>query len=373
MRLTDKLLSLIHRAIRKDPDRFIALRFWYSTGSMTWSVQDAVLTTSVSDGPGVSLSIDLTQYTVTSLVQYLAAQPGYSVIYVDGSDLANLSARVLVDGTGDIATSNGNILYGYTNVVYSFFESMAVELADAEAQVAQAIRQMSTKTANDIWLDEIGSYYGIPRLDGELDSSYGPRIIAEVLRPRGNNVAIESAIQVYTGQQATVTDVVEYGATSPVYDGSISHDGSHTHNSSAKPVYGLFDVQYGYDLINGGDITAFANTVRDLIDRLRDAGTHLRALTLSGSQISDTFNAPTDEGNSQNLSITSAMSDSATPADDSILSMSGVVSGLSDSLTPPNDTSALALSITYNVFYNGVRSYNGAVQYSGGTGISETL
>jgi hypothetical protein len=370
MRLTDKLLSLIHGVIKKDPERFIALRLRYSTGAMTWRVKDAVLTTTVSDGPGHSLSIDLTQYTISGLVGYLASQAGYSVVYVDSTELSGLSARILLDATGDLAVSNGDAIYGYTNVAYAYLEAMAVELDAAETQVTQMVRQMSTKTASDVWLDEIGGYYGILRLDGELDSSYGPRIIAEVLRPRGNNVAIEAAIKTYTGQSATVTDVVVFGTSTPGHDGSISYDGTHLYNATAKPQYGLFDVEYGYDLINGGSITDFAAIVRSLIQRLRDAGTHLRALTLTGSALVDSFTGPADDGDVQSLAVAATLTDTLTAPSDAFAT-SAVISDMSDTLTAPSDS--VGISVTYNVFHNGARTYNGSVPYSGGTTVVEAL
>src|SRR3546814_13370164 len=103
--------------------------------------------------------------------------------------------------------------------------------------------------------------------------------------PRGNNVAMEAAIKVYTGQDAKVTDVTLYGDPFPRYDATIRYDGTYNYNSTRQPLYGLFDVDYGYDFINGGDITQFHQIVRELVGRLRDAGTHLRSLLLRGSDL----------------------------------------------------------------------------------------
>lgn len=372
MRLTEKLLSLIHRAIKKDPAKFIALRLQYVSGAMTWRVWDGVLTTDVSGGPGQGLTVDLKQYNITQLVNYLASQPGYTVVYMAGPEFTQLSAKVLLDGSGDIATSNGDILYGYTNVLYSYLEAMAVELDAAEKQVVEAIKQMSTKTASNEWLDEIGGYYGVPRLVSEADSLYGPRIIAEVLRPRGNNVAIEAAIKAYTGQSAKVTDVVVYTSPTPAYNGAITHNAAATHNATSKPAYGLFDVQYGYDLISGGSITEFANTVRSLIGRLRDAGTHLRALTLTGSSLTDAFpSAPTDGSSVQDLAVAATLTDTLTAPVDGTLAMASVMAGLTDSMTAPTEDTAL--NIAYSVNYNGVRTYNGAVPHAAGAPLVEFL
>ena len=370
MRLTEKLLSWIHRAIKKDPVRFIALRLRYSTGAMTWKVQDCVLTTAVTGGPGQSLTIDLSQYTLSQLVSLLASKPGYSVSYADTSELSQLSARVLLDGEGDIATSNGDAIYGYTNLLHAFMEPMAAELSEAERQAKQAIRQMSTKTAEKEWLDELGGYYGVPRLSGETDSAYSPRIVAEVLRPRGNNVAIEAAIKTFTGQSAKVTDVVIYTNPTPAYDGTEAHNSTITHNATAQPRYGLFDVEYGYDLLNGGDISEFAQTVSGLISRLRDAGTHLRALTLTGGEIEDALtNAPTDGGDLV-FAMSADLADALTaPTEDTVIS--AAVSAMSDAAPDPIEYASA--NITYSTTHNGLRYYNALVAHASGSVVPEVL
>lgn len=371
MLLTQKLLSFIHRVFKKDPDQFLALRLGYN-GGMTWSVAEGVLTTSVSGGIGHGLTIDLSQYTITSLVNYLAAQPGYQVLYIDGTEQAQLSARVLLDGSNDISLSNGDHLYGYTNVLWAFLEAASVVLGDAKAAIAQMLLQMSTTTAGDVWLDELGGYYGIPRLAAETDASYGPRIIAEVLRPRANNVAMEAAIKVFTGQAATVTDVVEWAATFPTYDSEIHYDGSHNYASSTNyPRYGLFDVQYGYDLINGGSFAAFQQTVTDLINRLRDAGTHLRSLSLVGGTISDTYTTPPTDGDAIPFVVGAPLTDAATAPTETTSAMPTQMGLLADTLAAPGD--AAGLNTAYSTTYNGQRAYDGSVLYASGSTVAETI
>lgn len=369
MHLTQKLLSRLHRVFNKDPGTFLALRLQYA-GSMTWTVADAVLTTTVTDGPGQPLSVDLTQYTLGQLYAFLAAQPGYSVAYGDSSALSLLSARILVDGSNDIAQSNGDHLYGYTSVLWAYLEAQAVELQAAEAQIVEMLKQMSTKTAQAEWLDEIGGYYAVPRLQGENDASYGPRIIAEVLRPRGNNVAMEAAIKIYTGQAAKVTDVTLYGDTFPLYNGVITRNSAYTYNASRAPLYGLFDVDYGYDFENGGDIAQFAQIVRDLIDRLRDAGTHLRSLLLRGSDMADTFAPPTDTG-AISWAVSAAIEDTLTAPDDSAFAMASTLGDLSDTFAAAADDAQLV--VTYDYRYNGIRRYNGVIFRVGGQVIAESV
>lgn len=370
MLLTKKLLSFIGRVFDKDPRKFLALRLGYD-GGMTWRVEDATLYTTVQGGSGQDLEVDLGQHTVTGLVNHLANQPGYAVQYIDGSELAQLSARVLLDGAGDISRSNGDHLYGYSNVLWAFLETTANELEQAKTAIAEMLRQLSTKTASDMWLDELGDQYGVLRMLGELDQQYGPRIIAEVLRPRENNIAMEAAIRIFTGQQAKVTDVVEWTIALPAHDSSITHNGASTYSSSASPLYGLFDVQYGYDLLNGGDFTEFQQTVRELIDRLRAAGTHLRALALQGSAIGDTFTAPTDASGAKLLNVNMAMGDDFAGAVDGEITIAMALEDMNDSLDPATDDAAL--SIQYNLTHNSIRSYNGAVQHRGTDLVPEPL
>lgn len=370
MRLTPKLLSFLPRFLQKDPDRFLALRLRYRWGAMKWTVSDAVLTTTVEGGSGQALSVDLTQYTLVELVDYLAAQPGYLVVYADNSERAQLSARVLLDGNGDQDASNGDHLYGYTSLLWAYLEAQAVELQEAKAQIDEAIAQMSTRTASGEWLDEWGSYYGVPRRPGEMDESYGPRIIAAILRPRGNNVAIEMAISEYTGQETRVRDVTQWSEGFRLHDGSIDYDGSETHDSSAVAQYGLFDVEYGYNLLSGTDFSEFADIVRGLVARLRDAGTHLRALALRGSAISDAFTPPTD-GGITSLAGALALEDEFSEPSDDALSGQLAMAALSDSLEAPADEAGLDLD--YSTLYDGGRSYNGDVPHASGGTVSESL
>lgn len=369
MKLTQKLLGFLNRVFDKDPHPFLALRLRYD-GAMTWTVADGVLTTAVTGGSGGDLVVDLSQYRVADLISYLAAQRGYSIAYGDQTTLSLLSARVLLDGSGDISKSNGDHLYGYTSLLWAYMEANAAELQAAAAQIPEAIAQMSTKTAQAEWLDVLGDYYDVRRLQGELDASYGPRIIAEVLRPRGNNVALEAAIKVYTGQSATVTDVTLYGPTSPLHNGLTLRGGSAHHNASATPIYGLFDVQYGYDFINGGDISSFQSIVEGIVDRLRDAGMHLRSLQLRGSTLTDTFTPPSDAG-AVPWAGTITLADTLTAPTDPQFAVSGTLAPMADTLVAPSDSESLA--ITYNYQHNGIRHHNGIIYRVGGLTINESL
>ncbi len=281
MQLTTKLLSSINRVFEKDPERFLALRLRHSA-PMNWDIADAVLRTFVADLPQNNLSVDLRQYTLSSLATFLAAQPGYQVI-LPPDPLPPVSATTLIDGEGDINESNGDHLYAYSSLLWSYMEANAVELTTARAQIVEAIEQLSTRTADAEWLDELGSYYAVERRPGELDAQYGPRIIATVLMPRGNNIAIAAAIeQVSNGLRARIVDSVDTPVINRFRNGSILFNGAFPH-ASGEGIYAhnLFDALFDVDF--SSPIAFDAARIAAIINDFRDAGNHLRRMSLSGS------------------------------------------------------------------------------------------
>lgn len=368
MKLTKTLLGYLNRVFNKDPLQFLALAIDYDGQGMTWEVADGVLTTAVVGGHGAGLSIDLAGYTLATLVSFIAAQPGYTTTYVN-PDSKGLSALVLLDAAGDISAPDGGSLYGYSSVLWAYMEANAAELKEAEAAIQSLTSEMQTTTADGDWLDLLGSYYKVPRLTGELDASYGPRIIATVIRPASNNVAIEAAIEQWTGQQATVTDVVLRGVTGNVYNGAHVYDGSIKHNAVNTNVYGLFDVTYAYDLVNGGDLSQFQKIVVSLVNTLRAAGTHLRSIALSGSALADTLTPPTDSFGG--LAVGMDINDSLISPTESMSPVAVKLADFADALTPPTD--AESITISYNYAHNGVRRYNGVIAHMGGQVVTESL
>lgn len=367
MKLTKKLLGYLNRVFSRDPKPFLAIRIRYA-GGMHWKVADGILTTTVTGGAGASLTIDLSQYTLSGLAGFIAGQTGYEVLRLD-SEHADLSARVLIDAEGDQDDSSGDHLYGYTSLLWAVLEAIAVQLGKLEKQIILAPDQMSIGTAEGMWIDEIGGYFGVLRETGESDEVYGPRIIAEVVRPRSNNIAIESAIQAYTSQVATVVDVELPGYTGPLYNGAIDYDGTSYHDSTGTTFYGLFDVAYAYDLLNGGDLTDFQNSVRALIGRLRAAGTHLRALALQTSAVNDDFvNAPVDSMAA--VVVNSIMADTRSAPTETMSTIAAKAT-LSDALTSPTEDAGLEVGLNYT--YSGLRSYNGKIIYAGGTTAIEAI
>lgn len=359
MQFTKRLLGWLNSVFDITPHQFLSCRLNYA-GTMTVSVLDSVLTTTVIGGPGQALSIDLSDYTISTLVGFLAQQPGYSVTAVTNTDAATLSARVLVDVTD---AANGS-LYGYTNPLWAFFEAVAYELRAAKSQVQNAPREMATTTADGPWLDYLGGFYGVPRMLNEADVQYGPRIIAQVIMPKSNNIAMANAITAFTGQVVTVDDIIEYGPAVPQFNGAITYNGAETYSTAAEQIYGLFVVTAGYDLLGGTDPTDFATAVTTVVNQLRAAGTQMQSLLLGGSVMSDTVPSPTDTA-ANNLAIVQALSDTVTEPTDSMAVSQVSMAALVDAITEPTE-SADELTATYSTLFNSQRRFDGSVPYGSG-------
>lgn len=336
MKLTERLLGYLNRVFDKDPKPFVAMRV-EADQDWSWSITDRAMVLRHAAG---TASYSLSTMSLAELVQAIDGLPGF-VASVGDYDRVGLRASVLLDGEEGVLGGSIAPINGYSSLLWAIMEGWAVQLIDLQVQVAGAPAQLNLNEGSGIWLDEIGSHYGVPRGLNEIDPVYGPRVIAEALRPRSNNVALEAAIKVYTGQDATVTDVETFGGTFPLHDGEIDHDGSAVHNAEAISLYGLFDVVYGFDLELGNDITSFQGELRKLIGRLRAAGTHLRALALQSSALADAVQRPVDDVAVQ---VQADLSDGVEqPADAMAIMVRGEV--MTDVVAAPVEVSVLQIPV----------------------------
>lgn len=297
-KLTQKLLLYLHRVFDKDPHPVLAFRVRYNGTGLTWSIANGVLTLTATGGTGTSYTFNIANFAIGQLAQFIAALPGYSVPYQDTSAYALLSALALLDSSGDENVSNGDHIYGYTTLLWSWMDANSSELGTAKGEIDNALLQMSTTTAQDEWLDEHGGYYNVPREQGELDPNYGPRIIASVLQPRGNNVAIASAIQAIAvgAQTVRVIDAINDTGFAITYNGLIHYDGSEFYDAGlgVNGAYGFFDVDFSFDFSGPVTQSTYFSQILTTVEAFRDAGTQLRAVIFrnNGSTttvVSDSF------------------------------------------------------------------------------------
>lgn len=282
MLLTQKLLRLLNSVFDKDARAFTAFRIRHESGRLRWRIEDHVLTGSVD---GVELfEVALTGYTIRTLLEHLATLPGVTVVSRVSSEQLGLSAGALMDQSGDQASSNGDQVQAFTSLLWAYLEAMAIELREARRQIDEALLQMSAKTAEAEWLDEWGGYFGITRRADEGDQAYARRIIADTLRPKGNNIAIEEAIIELLGNydasvvDAPMAEAVSYWRA----DGFLRADGSKQAAVVVRQHYGQFDVVAGFDLMSPEPLDEVAARIRRAVDGFRDAGTRMRQMSIAG-------------------------------------------------------------------------------------------
>lgn len=366
-RLTEKLLQFIYSALNKSPEQFVAFRAQHASGNFRYTILNYVLTCYVGDS--VKLTANLGDHTLLSLASAIGEMDGFSIVYRCDSDVMALSARVLMDGSGSQVESNGDCFYAYSSLLWVYLEAVGNELAEAEFGIEAMIDQMNLKTADGYWLDYWGEHYGVARIAGELDEDYSKRIVVEILRPRGNNKAIESALIERFQQNATVQDSPKYRNQVNTFNGTYSFNGApHYYNGTADLYYGLFDVVVAYDLLGGGSPNAFALEVRQFVEKFRDAGTQLQSLNLSGAVIVDQY--PLKEVDSHALSLVASLADALTAPSESLAAIPVVLAQLVDIASAGGEEPSAILSTTTT--YNSQRFFNSAVRYQSGSGLPES-
>ena len=319
------LLRWLPHDFDQDPGAVMAFTIAYD-GQMVWTVDDdGVFSTETAGGTGSPLRVSLAGITIANLAAIINAQPGYDIVSLGDSATVQLGAMALIRTSVNIADPGGNRIMAYSNPNWALLEAIESELDVAQGQIGQMPAELSATTADSDFLDTIGALYGVPRLQGEPDAAYQQRIPAEVVRPKCNNVALEMAIEYFTGQECQVNDVVVYTPDAPLWNGFLFNGSTYFNGVQGAPQYGLFDVVYGYDLVNGAsDFTTFASIVTGVVNGLRAAGTHMRNLTLTGSALSETVPPPSDEAA---ILVALAEGDAVTPPSDvgviSILSSAG--------------------------------------------------
>lgn len=258
MKLIAKLLSHLHRGFDRDPERVLAIRVRHAT-SLTWQVSGGVLSITT---PGGTTNIALSDFTVGELRDELLAQ-GLDVPYFDAV-LSDRAAVILLDGSGDQAESNGDRLYVYTSLLWAFMGAYGAELEIIRSVIQSIPDQMRLPTSRNEWLDFLGDWYGLPRQDGESDEVYSQRFVADVLKPKCNNVAIQDALATRFGLTLDQLSVVD----APLTPYNTIPPSGHTHH------YCEFDVELE---VPYGSIDIFE--LPELVKPLRVHGTRLRRIS----------------------------------------------------------------------------------------------
>lgn len=200
MTTLQRLLTYPHAAVfDKGPDGDLALRIRHQDGA-DWSVAEEVLTVTAG---ALSRTYDLATLTIADLAGLLQAD-GFEPEVADG--WGSRSALVLAEGSGRQFDSNGDRLMAFRSLMWVLMSGYAGEVREARTQVREALRQMVLTTSEGEWLDLWGALYGVSRKEGEQDTAYAPRIVAEAFRVRVNGHGIEKAVLDATGRDVRIEE-----------------------------------------------------------------------------------------------------------------------------------------------------------------------
>src|SRR4029077_2641187 len=138
------------------------------------------------------------------------------------------------------------------------------------------------------------------RNQGELDPAYSPRIIANVLQPRGNNVAMAAAIQSLAplAQKVRVIDAIDNIAFAITYNGEIHFNGSNIYDAGVGgSLYGFFDVDLSYDFSGSVTEAQYISIIESTVQAFRDAGTQLQTIIFRNNESNTTIVSDSFVGN----------------------------------------------------------------------------
>lgn len=201
MTVLQRLLKYPHAAVfDKQPGSVLAFRIQHPAGA-TWSVADGVMLASAG---GDEFTYALGGMTVAGLCAALTTD-GFQISDAS-SATSDLTALVLIEGSGGQTISNGDQVFGFTSLLWVILSAYAGEVAEAGAQVGQALRQMVMTQSEGVWLDLWGALYSVGRNSGEQDADYAERIPKEAFRVRVNKFGIEQAIFDATGYDVRIEE-----------------------------------------------------------------------------------------------------------------------------------------------------------------------
>ena len=210
-----RFVSVQPVGLSRDPLPKDALRFQVTglgSNSCVAKVENGWLTIQPSTSAVTAVSLDLRDYTLTTLAAYFTANTtGYTVTVAAAAGSENLKATVLLEGTLNLASNSAdNIWPMFTSTLYAYAMACALLHDDMQRDLAAMKSQTDQRTGMGKWADKWGMFLGVARAIAggitETDAAYRKRVQREAVFFKSNNVAIEILIEAATGLRSVVTD-----------------------------------------------------------------------------------------------------------------------------------------------------------------------
>lgn len=152
--------------------------------------------------------------------------------------------------------------------------AMDRELNAVHVDILKLKAEFNLNTSTTLWLDEHGSWYGVPRLLQESDEDYRKRIWKEITKGRLTIPSIISAIEelLYKGSSVSIKE--PYRNIFKLSESKLSED--HWIQDGIYVSHGVIDI-----VING----PVPDGLRELIEELRSGG--VKVFVSSSSELTD--------------------------------------------------------------------------------------
>jgi hypothetical protein len=187
--MIERLLSYLYLAYDQSPNPVIALRVGHEDG-FAWTVANRQLTVATEAGLVLG-DYDLTTLTIHELADELVAV-GCTIID-SNAELQSRAAHSLLSGSSAQSKSNGDALFVYDSLLWSFIDGYANELDTVSEQISIALSQINYETVSGEFADVWGEYWGYLRRSNESDANYKARTINEIKYLRVNGVAMSNS------------------------------------------------------------------------------------------------------------------------------------------------------------------------------------
>lgn len=175
-------------------------------------------------------------------------------------------------------------------LLWAVVQPPAAALETAATDVQAATDQIHLDLAAAEFLDlHADYYYGITRLENETDADYRARLIANVIQPRANNVAIQHTLANFLGTEPNLIQVVDADAGllggRAFLDGTWTLNGDRWLNGRQKQGY-RYPAQFDVYIDDAVSIVSVPALIA-VINQYKAAGTQLRSLIRNGPLVLD--------------------------------------------------------------------------------------
>lgn len=268
--MINRIMNRLHRVFNKDPQAYPVMVVT-STVSGTIDINNSSITITHRYATNTLPLADKTLNQIKTEIDalpYLSAalyQPEHSALLAKG--ILPAVQQTLADGR----------IYMPASIFYNEMQVYAGMLQGQADRVQDANNQLYFHSATEDWLNYWGKeHFGNPRQQGEPDSQYLSRIVAEIIKIKQNNKAMEISLkQAVSAVECLVKDADFTNGTSLLYDGRAKYSGNDRYAYKYGSQPGCFYITADLPSEDTRTLDQITSTLVSTANRVKAAGTKL--------------------------------------------------------------------------------------------------